>query len=441
MKRYTLALIMALTVVLAMSLYGSAALDSGYFYENDYDLGGETITFVHWVDNEIPDEARVAAEARFNCKIEWRVLGPGENYEQNLLAAIMAGDTENWIIKCLVPDQFLRLVRQNALFPVDTVVPEELFSDDVADKGFVYGNNIYSITEGTFDSATAFGSEELELPGWPYAFVVYNKSIVEREGLVDPYELYKNGQWNMDTMGELAKQATKDLDGDGETDQWGFAGIMTRWFTPYAKAFTLVDGRLQFTLSNDQESQEIVETMRKWALEDKSAYRWYWPGWDVFHEGKALFASGREYVFLPHSMQDEWGILPVPWWFRDECPFNMPEPQAALPVNSKNPEAMIALYNFAFGYTQPTADEALNAFYGRVSQYARDPQSAEVMIVDIPKLMKETQYGTVPYGIWWMYEMPLADKLDEIIWQNKGYKAVLDAWKPEVQAELDELFN
>lgn len=433
--------IVTLAIVLMASLSGSAALDTGYFYEKNYDLGGETITFVHWVDNEIPDEARAAAEARFNCKIEWRNIGPWENYEKNILAAVMAGDSENWIIKVVVPDQFVKVVTQGALFPIDTVVPADILADDALASTLSWKGHIYSLDGGAFDQVKAFGNEPMELPEWPFAFVVYNKSIVEREGLTDPYELYKNGEWNMETMGELAKQATKDLDGDGVTDQWGFAGLQTRWFTPYADAFTFVDGRLMFTLADDEETQKVIETMRKWALEDKSAYRWYWPGWDIFHEGKALFATGREYVFLPGSMRDEWGILPIPWWFREECNYNMSQNQGALPVNSKNPEAMIALFNFVFSYMQQTEEDALNGYYNRVSQYARDEQSAEIMIVDIPQMMAETEYGTVPYGAWWLYEIRLSDKLDEIIWQNKGYRAVLDAWTPEVQAELDEMFN
>lgn len=51
----------------------------------------------------------------------------------------------------------------------------------------------------------------------------YRKSLMEKEGIdQDPYALYKAGKWNWDTFLELGKKMTKDTDGDGEPDQWGF---------------------------------------------------------------------------------------------------------------------------------------------------------------------------------------------------------------------------
>ena len=39
------------------------------------------------------------------------------------------------------------------------------------------------------------------------------------------HELYQNGQWTWETLERIAQRATRDTDGDGVIDQWGFAWL------------------------------------------------------------------------------------------------------------------------------------------------------------------------------------------------------------------------
>jgi len=54
----------------------------------------------------------------------------------------------------------------------------------------------------------------------------FNKKIVQNMGLQDPYQLVRDGSWTMDAMYSMARDAVKDVDGDGKftaADQWGIA--------------------------------------------------------------------------------------------------------------------------------------------------------------------------------------------------------------------------
>ena len=49
------------------------------------------------------------------------------------------------------------------------------------------------------------------------------KSMLEREGLPDIYDLWIADNWTWDQAEEMIIDVTCDLDGDGEIDQWGIA--------------------------------------------------------------------------------------------------------------------------------------------------------------------------------------------------------------------------
>lgn len=56
----------------------------------------------------------------------------------------------------------------------------------------------------------------------------YNKKIFEEAGLPTPADIYKEKGaegWTWNTFVEMGKQLTKDLDGDGQSDQYFFSGV------------------------------------------------------------------------------------------------------------------------------------------------------------------------------------------------------------------------
>jgi len=52
-------------------------------------------------------------------------------------------------------------------------------------------------------------------------FILYNRDITDREGMPDILELQRSGQWTWEKFVDIAVNTTRDLNGDGITDQWG----------------------------------------------------------------------------------------------------------------------------------------------------------------------------------------------------------------------------
>ncbi|HOV70279.1 MAG TPA: extracellular solute-binding protein, partial [Clostridia bacterium] len=81
--------------------------------------------------------------------------------------------------------------------------------------------DIMTIEGMTFALEPAFSGVELVNGG---AVCFFNKSMLEREGIWDQYNLYemqRNKTWNWDTLDEIGKKVLKDTDGDSVIDQYG----------------------------------------------------------------------------------------------------------------------------------------------------------------------------------------------------------------------------
>jgi multiple sugar transport system substrate-binding protein len=62
----------------------------------------------------------------------------------------------------------------------------------------------------------------------------FNIDILESAGLPTPYDLGAN--WNWDAVLDIAKRTTRDLNGDGKTDQYGTDRMYMRWYEQVAQA-------------------------------------------------------------------------------------------------------------------------------------------------------------------------------------------------------------
>ena len=97
-------------------------------------------------------------------------------------------------------------------------------------------------------------------------FMVVNLDMWERENLGDPYELYYNGEWTWETVERIAQRATRDTDGDGVIDQWGFAFI-DPMFMIFANGGAITrldeDGKVVFAMG-EPATLEALRTLNDW---------------------------------------------------------------------------------------------------------------------------------------------------------------------------------
>ena len=78
----------------------------------------------------------------------------------------------------------------------------------------------------------------------PYV-IWYNKKIFQKNGITEPYTLWKEGKWNWEKFREVGMALTQDTDKNGETDLWGFdtSGIYTPMWANAGKWFKVDDNK------------------------------------------------------------------------------------------------------------------------------------------------------------------------------------------------------
>ncbi|WP_308634608.1 ABC transporter substrate-binding protein [Paenibacillus silvisoli] len=192
--------------------------------ENASDLQGATVKIGLWWDGADPrlleekdrgpaEDEQIAlieaAEKKYNCKIEFVKFGDYGKYVENLTTTSLAGDPFADVVVLELFWSFPSLVNKGFILPIDDML-------DLSDPKYISwmkaGGSFQGKQYGFIDS-----------PPSPYG-IFYNKKLVQQLGIEDPYELQKSGNWTWDKFRELAKAATKDSDGDGKTDVFGFIG-------------------------------------------------------------------------------------------------------------------------------------------------------------------------------------------------------------------------
>jgi len=92
------------------------------------------------------------------------------------------------------------------------------------------------------------------------SLIYYNTEIFDELALKTPKEYYDEGDWNWNTMRELARQATVDADGDGSPEIYGFACGATPGFY-YSAGKALVEFSDEGAVNN-MKSAEVARAMQ-----------------------------------------------------------------------------------------------------------------------------------------------------------------------------------
>lgn len=209
-----IAIILVLSTALSAGAAGTATEPPSPY--KAFDMKGVTITFSKWW-NEVPEEGtqdrekwdanKQRIEKKYNVKLEFVNVGYGEEVKK-LVTSSLAGKayadvirTELWNMPQLAQQGLIA-----DLTKFDNFNDEKRWSAWVRNDGKWAGKQ-YGVYPATSIARTLW----------------YNKSMIERLNMPDPYELYKKGQWNWDNFKKIAKAATKDTNGDGKTDIFGLA--------------------------------------------------------------------------------------------------------------------------------------------------------------------------------------------------------------------------
>ncbi len=159
--------------------------------------------------------------------------------------------------------------------------------------------------------------------------VYFNQNLFEEYGIDTPYQTVLDGNWTFDEFAKIAKQGSKDLNGDGqlkpEDDQYGY--VTQVWAGPI---FTLYSGGGRIMQTNDKGELELtlnternIEIYRKFfdLMKNDSCYLELNPSTEnngplrnlMFEAGHALMMeSNVSDTSRMRDMKDDFGIIPSP---------------------------------------------------------------------------------------------------------------------------------
>ena len=199
----------------------------------------------------------------------------------------------------------------------------------------------------------------------PNPTVIYaNKNLLRDYGMENPYELVRSGKWTWDKFAEMAKQVSRDINGDGiydENDLYGFTLLLDG-----SGMISMMHACNQFIAKKDEDGVPKLDLMSEKlvSLIDKiydlvwvgnQTYTWTTEIWDAgkesllslhqnfFPRGHALFAIGSPGTganeFFRASEVD-FGILPYPKYDEAQKDYISLEHAGLMlvPMDAKDPE-------------------------------------------------------------------------------------------------------
>jgi multiple sugar transport system substrate-binding protein len=276
-----------------------------------------------------------------------------------------------------------------------------------------------------------------------------NLDIANALGLEDPGVLFDRGEWNWDVWREMMILATRDTTGDGIIDQFGLSGpqtdIMLNLFA--SNAAPMINDDLQYAFDHPHSLRaldfffHIFNTDRVWnydqAAEDPMGD--HGRNSSVWRDGNSLFFDVALWM-VDDDIPFEFGIVPYPpgpdnhrgyTWYS-----GFPQAMTIL-TGVQNPHDVHLIYERLMGWA---GDE-----YWMVEEgtwvWARNQLRREA---DVQRWLNHVSNDNVfndlartIAGFYWV-----AGDFASAFWNNEHSVATaVEAFRPERQASIDELFN
>jgi multiple sugar transport system substrate-binding protein len=294
-----------------------------------FDLGGRTIRFsANWEvvpdsSMEKPDPTKELGETiakyenlkrveqKYKCKIEM-IIVPWEELLPQLTTSVSAGDPYTDV--AFLPMNFsFPAIANGHLLPLSEVTsPNSDVNTDqkvVVPIDDILGDKYLVQTVKLGDSGKFMG---------------YNKTMVENLGLEDPQALYKanKANWNWDKFVEYAKAATKDNDGDGKIDSYGYAGFINYAVSNFVvtNGGYIFDGVTDKHGLEDSKTMEALEFINKLYNEHKVVYNaegdiWnYDANFNAYKEGNIMFWPVQDWMLAEAktTFPFKYSLVPFP---------------------------------------------------------------------------------------------------------------------------------
>ncbi|MGF7143681.1 hypothetical protein HNQ56_002108 [Anaerotaenia torta] len=190
------------------------------YYDSSHTAVEDDPTYSGALAGQLKFENVAKIEEKYNVEFYWENLTYA-GVKESINTSILAG----------TPDCDIYLVELNFGIPaalnglatdMKTVLPadSDLFTDQKNVKYLDLGDGKATLLKRVEAASTIEAT-------YPLAF---NLQMLQDNNLEDPRKLYERGEWTWDKFIEYAKVLTKDTDGDGNTDQYGYCGFKNETF-------------------------------------------------------------------------------------------------------------------------------------------------------------------------------------------------------------------
>lgn len=295
----------------------SSASNTG-FTENIYDMGGKTITIAdsYWLGGESASLERQNCakvleeiEKDYNCNIE--VFSPSmSTFQQDITTSVAAGKVYANIINA--QHEFSDIYRSGNIADVSTIKSLGLKDNAWLDIGTVY-NTINGVQYGV-----AFLEQQCQTLNWNV--IAYNKTLAEKYGIEDMYQLVRDGKWTFDKFSEICQQVITKSNGSVQGLINGYQCLHFLIFANDGHPYTVKDGKYTYNCLSDNvlNALQFAQDFNKKGLLDTKDFVGNDFGLtesNVFMSRKAFFHLSDFWVVsevFSSGMPDDYGILPLP---------------------------------------------------------------------------------------------------------------------------------
>lgn len=269
----------------------------------------------------------------------------------------------------------------------------------------------------------------------------FNKSLMEKEGIdKTPYDLYKEGNWNWNTFLELGKKLTRDTDGDGEIDQWGFNSINKscfRWSNNAPMVRTSDSGAVSIVWKEEPyiRAEKFMQQIR---FDDVIMPQDMSISTEQFGSGKLAMAYGT-YEFLGSQIQNNKmdaaniGLAPFPTGPDFTGSYYAVSNLATIANGAKNPKGAGRLCEMICEKERELFGDQPNLGNPNYSQYLTD-EHMEIISAAISNAKITYDGGWGNWDPTYIYERACVyDKQDVV--------TTLDSVQPLLQAAINDMLN
>jgi ABC-type glycerol-3-phosphate transport system substrate-binding protein len=215
----------------------------------------------------------------------------------------------------------------------------------------------------------------------PRHFLFFNKRLFEEAGIdpEEPYDLQASGDWTWDVFMDYCERLTRDTNGDGTTDVYGYVGFEIEaaqgfLFSNNAQFIKRDENGLFYNAMNEPEFLEAMQFAKEinergyWCPSPEGAeWNWFVTG---FHDGYAAMIIREMYSTGEwEDMADDWGVVFAPKGPRAEnYKTYFQENVYCLPhnISKEDAEELMFAYNL---YTEPLQYDIDNPDYWKDGAY------------------------------------------------------------------------